>query len=64
MKTMWSVELKESFYSDDIFNGTYEECIEYCEKNRYEIGDDARLANILVDDDGCVVECIDIIEEI
>ena len=64
MMTMWSVELECAGYTDDIFNGTYKECIEYCRKNEYEIGSDARLAKILVDDDGCVVEVLDIVEEI
>lgn len=64
MKKMWSVELEENYYTDDVFNGTYEECIEYCEKNGYEIGSDTRLAKILVDEDGCVVECLEIVDEI
>ena len=51
-------------YTDDIFNGTYVECVKYCNDHDYKIGQDARLANILVDDDGCIVEWIDIVDEI
>lgn len=64
MKKMWSVELESSYYTDDIFNGSFEECVEYCKDHNYEIGTEARIAEILVDEDGCVVETLNIIEEI
>ncbi len=65
MKEMWSVELEATLWSDDIFNGTYEECVDYCKQNNYEIdGSNARLAKILVDDDGCVAETLDIVDEL
>ena len=53
----WSVELKDNSWNDDTFNGTYEECIKYCEDNDYTIdGETARLAEIEVDaNTGCVI---------
>ncbi len=62
----WSVELKDNSWNDDTFNGTYEECIKYCEDNDYTIdGETARLAEIEVDaNTGCVIYVYDIIEEV
>lgn len=61
---MWSVELEGNSWNDDTFNGTYEECIEYCQEQNYKIdGQDARLAKILVED-GCVLEVLEIVEEL
>lgn len=64
METMWSVEVKANSWDDDLFNGTYEECIEWCNNHKYVIGNDCRLAKILVDEDGCMVECLEIVKEI
>ena len=64
MKTLWSVELEANGYEDDTFNGTFEECIEYCKDYDYAIGTDCRLAKILVDEDGFVAECLEIVEEL
>ena len=61
-ETMWSVELADD-YNDDTFNGTFEECIKYCEDMEYTIGSDCRLAKILVED-GCVIETLEIVDEI
>ena len=64
MKILWSVELEANGYEDDTFNGTFEECIEYCKDYGYAIGKDGRLAKIVVEEDGCVSECVEIVEEI
>ena len=65
MKTIWSVELERNMWNDDSFNGTFEECIEYCKEKDYKIdGKEARLAEIVVDDKNCVIDTIQIVEEI
>ena len=46
-KIIWSVELSP-YYDDDTFNGTFDECVEYCRDMEYIIGKDCRLAKILV----------------
>lgn len=48
-KVLWSVELADSQFSDDLFNGTFMECIEYCFDNGYILdGVEARLAEVLI----------------
>lgn len=48
-KILWSVELSDNSFSDDTFNGTFMECVDYCFEHGYIInGVDARLAQILV----------------
>ena len=65
MKTIWSVELEGNMWNDDSFNGTFEECIEYCKEKDYKIdGKEARLAEIMVDDKNCVIDTIQIVEKI
>ena len=65
MKTIWSVELERNMWNDDSFNGTFEECIEYCKEKDYKIdGKEARLAEIVVDDKNCVIDTIQIVEKI
>ena len=61
-RILWSVQLEATGWMDDTFNGTYNECIQYCEDNDYQIGTDARLAKVLLED-GIVMECLDIVEE-
>lgn len=62
---IWSVELETNSWNNDIFNGTFEECVEYCRENDYTIdGIHARLAEIEVDEDGCWTYCYDIVEEL
>ena len=46
MKT-WSVQLEGTLWTDDTYNGTFEECVEYCKNNGYQIGAGARLAEII-----------------
>ena len=65
MKTLWSVELEGNMWNDDTFNGTFDECVEYCKEYDYAIdGKEARLAKILVDEDGCVLEALEIVNEL
>jgi|GEM_PF-2699742 len=60
----WSVELEANSWDDELFNGDYEECVDYCKRHDYKIdGKEARLAQILVEDD-CVIETIEIINEV
>ena len=61
MTTTYSVELEATGYADDTFNGTYEECVEYMQEYGYT-AEDGRIAKILVDEDGCMAECLEIIE--
>ena len=60
---IYSVEIKENNYNDDLFNGTFEECVDYIERNGYtRENSDVRIAEIEVED-GCVIDCLDIITE-
>lgn len=64
MKT-WSVEKESNSWMDDTFNGSFEECVEYCKSHSLDInGEEARLAEVEIDEDGCVTYCYDIIEEL
>lgn len=64
----WSVETEENSWNDDLFNGTLEECIEYCkEKNIKVDGKNARIMKICLDENGVIdlwEECIDDIDSI
>ena len=63
-KEMWSVELETSCWEDDTFNGTYDECVEYCEKYDNKIDEEeAQLAKILVEDN-LVIEVLKIVDEL
>ncbi len=63
-KEIWSVELEATLWTDDIFNGSYDECIEWCKKNDYKIdGKEARLARLLTEDD-CVLETLEIVDDL
>lgn len=64
MKT-WSVEHECNSYNDDLFNGTFDECLAYCKKQGYEFdGSALQLAEIEVDENGCSSFCYDIVSEI
>ena len=64
MKTTYSVEIEQTMYADDLFNGSFEECIEYIkEKELTKEENDVRIAKILVDEDNTVSECLDLITE-
>ena len=65
MKTVWSVELEANNWDDDLFNGTFEECVKYCEERDYKVdGEEARLAKLQLNEDGSVAECLEIVDEI
>lgn len=64
MSRLWSVEHEANSWNDDMFNGTYSECVEYCKKHDYKIdGVECRLAEIEVDEAGCVIDTYDIVNE-
>lgn len=61
----WSVEHEANSWSDDMFNGTYDECIAYCQEKDYKIdGVECRLAEIEVDEDVGVVDTYNVVNEI
>lgn len=60
---IWSVQLENNSWNDDTFNGTFDECLEYCDGMGYEIGAGCRLGRILVKDTTCV-ETLEIVEDI
>lgn len=65
MKT-WSVELEANMWNDDTFNGTFEECVAYCDAKGYDIdGEEARIARIDTEDGYCyhyiVYNCEDVL---
>ena len=63
-KTIYSVQLEENSYNDDLFNGTFEEFVEYIKKHGYTREEnDARIAEIEVDENGTVTFTRDIITE-
>lgn len=60
----YSVEIEQNGYEDDLFNGTFEECVEYCKKHDYtRENSDVRIAEIEVDEDGYWTYCYEIITE-
>lgn len=60
----YSVEIEQNSYMDDLFNGTYDECVEYIRKNDYTREEnDVRIAKIAIDEDECVAETLDIITD-
>lgn len=64
MKTTYSVEIKDTMYTDDIFNGSFEECVEYINENEYtKEENDVRIAKVIIDEDNTVIECVEIITE-
>lgn len=62
MRTIWSVEIEETGWTDDTFCGTYEECVKYCiddpdrtyydeDCRYYVLNDKTRICELYVDDD-------------
>lgn len=47
IKEFYSVELAPDF-SDDTFNGSLKECIDYCKNNDYVLCRDARIAHLVL----------------
>lgn len=61
---IWSVETEFNCWNNDLFNGTLEECIKYCEDYDIELdNENARIAYILVDEFGCVLETLEYYED-
>ncbi|MCM1039842.1 MAG: hypothetical protein NC434_11010 [Ruminococcus sp.] len=61
----WSVEHEANSWNDDLFNGTYDECIAYCNEKGYKIdGVECRLAEVEVDERGSVIDTYSIVDEI
>ena len=62
MKEIYSVEIKQNNYNDDLFNGTLAECVDYIRKSGYSsFANDVRIARLLLDNDNTVAECLEII---
>ena len=60
----YSVQIEENSYDDDLFNGTFEECVDYINRQGYTREEnDVRIAEIEVDDKGTVTYTYDIITE-
>ena len=60
----YSVQIEENSYDDDLFNGTFEECVDYINQQGYTREEnDVRIAEIEVDDKGTVTYTYDIITE-
>ena len=62
-KIIYSVETAENNYNDDLFNGTLEECINYIEDFDLEISSECRIAKIVLDSDGIVIDTLDIFNQ-
>ena len=64
----WSVETEENYWNDDLFNGTLEECIEYCKEKDIKVdGENARIMKRCLDENGVIdlwEECIDDIDSV
>ena len=59
MKIYYSVEIEQNSYEDDLFNGTFEECVEYVTEHEYTAEDnDVRIAEITDDGDPLVTDII------
>lgn len=64
MSRLWSVEHEANSWNDDMFNGTFGECVEYCKEHGYKIdGEECRLAEIELDERGIVIDTYDIVNE-
>lgn len=59
-KTTYSVRLASRLWKDDLFNGTLEECVEFCDTWDYNLKDEDEvyIAEILVDEEGSFLETI------
>lgn len=65
MSRLWSVEHEANSWNDDMFNGTFQECVEYCKEHDYKIdGVECRLAEIELDKVGCVIYTYNIVNEV
>ncbi len=65
MSRLWSVEHEANSWDDDMFNGTFDECVGYCKEHSYKIdGVECRLAEIEVDEKNSVIDTYKIVNEI
>ena len=66
MKTvLYCVRLEETNWSEDTFvSTTLDNCIEYIYMNDYNLGVDADIAKVMVDDEGVIIEYLDTIVSI
>ena len=66
MKTvLYCVRLEETNWGEDTFvSTTLDNCIEYIYMNDYNLGVDADIAKVMVDDEGVIIEYLDIIVSI
>lgn len=63
-RTIWSVEVESNSFNDDLFTGTFEKCVKYCKDNELVVnGRFCQLAKI-VEEDGIVVDCLEIVTEL
>lgn len=64
----WSVETEENSWNDDLFNGTLEECIEYCKDKDIKVdGKNARIMKVCLDENGVIdlwEECIEDVDSV
>ena len=61
---IFSVEIEENNYNDDLFCGTFEECVEFIKKNGYTREEnDVRIGEIDVDKTGIFTFAFNIITE-
>ena len=59
MKKFYSVEIEQNGYEDDLFNGTFEECVEYINEHEYTREEnDVRIAHVVEDGDHIVDDII------
>ena len=52
-KEFWSVEHKDNGYADDMFNGTFQECVAFAKENNFS-PEDFQLCKRTEDDDFCI----------
>lgn len=65
MSRLWSVEHEANNWNDDLFSGTYSECVAYCGERGYKIdGIECRLAEVETDENGCVIDTYNIVDEL
>lgn len=59
---------EEKDWNDDLFNGSLEECIEYCKDKNIKVdGENARIMKICLDENGSInfwEECVDDVDSV
>lgn len=60
----YSVLIEQNAYDDDLFNGSFKECVDFINECGYTREDnDVKIAEIEVGEDGCAIYTYDIITE-